>query len=271
MHLIERAAERLNEVGPRPPAPSAPLPQPRRASLLPPVTRARLEATGLVAGAAGRTRISEEFRIAENRLVRAMEQEHGGSLPAANILMVTSSRPGEGKSFTALNLAGTLAISTRHDVLLVDADRKKTSLSAALGLAGQLGFRDLIDPALDPALLVVPTELPHLAVLPVGTIAGTPAEAGPVDALVERLARALPSHIVVLDTAPCLSTSDASGMAHAVGHAVIVVEAELTQQSELEATIDLLRPCASLMLLLNKAQAQMSYSFGAYYGSSGHT
>ena len=78
-----------------------------------------------------RTRTTEEYRIVIGRILRAMNagQEDGitlGSEASANVVMVTSARPGEGKSFTSLNLGGSIAQNAGESVLVVDVDAKKT-------------------------------------------------------------------------------------------------------------------------------------------------
>jgi len=84
--------------------------------------------------------------------------------------------------------------------------------------------------------------------------------------LLARLAAALPDHIFVLDTPPCLSTSDASVLAPIVGQVVMVVEAERTQRAEVEAALDLVEACPNLQLLLNRAVLTANDTFGAYGG-----
>jgi len=71
--------------------------------------------------------------------------------------------------------------------------------------------------------------------------------------------------MIILDTAPCLSTSDPSTLAPLVAAIVLVVEAERTQRTEVEAAVDLVRVCPNVTLMLNKARMTTSHTFGAYY------
>ena len=68
-----------------------------------------------------RSRISEEFRLVQRQILRAAFGP-GAEPGFSNLLMVTSARPGEGKSFTSVNLAGSIARQGDHHVLLVDAE-----------------------------------------------------------------------------------------------------------------------------------------------------
>lgn len=230
-----------------------------------------LERAGMVVARTTRTRISEEYRIAIGRILRTLH-EAADVQGARNVLMVTSARPGEGKSFTALNLAGSIAQNGTDAVLLVDVDPKVKPLSDQLGLGEAQGFLDLVsDPSLRPEDLLHVTAIPNLAVMPVGTrlggaaqtIGGT-ASMRPIIPTVSRLARRFPKHLIMLDAPPCLSTSDPHTLAAHVGQIVLVVEAERTQRSEVEAAVDLVRVCPTITMLLNKVRMTTSHTFGAY-------
>lgn len=232
-----------------------------------------LERSGLVVGRKARTRISEEFRVAVGQVLRSVRGSYTPGRGAGNLVMVTSARPGEGKSFTALNLAGSIAQHTQRDVLLVDVDAKQNALSDQLGIGDRPG---LIDLALTPNLriedTVVRTVIPNLSILPVGVRRIDSLEGGaegtvarPITALIERLGRRYANHIVILDAPPCLSTSDPSTIAPLVGQVVMVVEAERTQRSEVLAALDLIKACATITLMLNKIRVTTSYTFGAYH------
>lgn len=258
-------------------APAAPgaasLPElaPELAEEAPAIGMEALERAGLAVARAARTRVSEEFRIVVGRVMRAAwgtdERDE-----CQNILMVTSARPGEGKSFTALNLAGSIAQHGPDKVLLVDVDGKPRSLSVLLGVSAEPGFLDLIaDPTLNPAKLALRTALPNLSVLPIGTRRPEGAASGgrAVAPVIEQIGRVFPNHLVVLDAPPCLSTSDPHTIAPHVGQIVMVVEAQRTQRNEVEAALDLVRVCPSITMMLNKVKMATDHSFGTYdyYGS----
>lgn len=226
-----------------------------------------LARVGMALGHQKRTRVSEEYRISAGRILRTMREMKSGR-QAANLLMVSSARPGEGKSFSALNLAGSIALNGLGDVLLVDLDPKPHSLSAELGLSERQGFLDLLlDPTLSPDSLIVPTAVERLSILPVGTrTADAAALSGSRRGItqIERLGRSQPNRLVVLDAPPCLSSSDPSTFAPHVAQTLLVVEAERTQRDEVEAALDLVRDCPAITLMLNKVRLTMSHTFGAY-------
>ena len=226
---------------------------------------------GLVVSGNVRSRISEEYRIAVSRILRAARAKRPGAT-AGELLMVTSARPGEGKSFTALNLAGAIAHNVLRPTVLVDVDFKKRSMTHQLGLSDRMGLLDVASSGtLRIEDLVVPTAVEHLSILPIGRMAEdvTDGERRPVSQVIERLARRFPEHIFILDLPPCLSTSDPSTLAPVVNEIIMVVEAERTQRNEVEAALDLVKLCPKITLLLNKIRTTTSNTFGAYdyYGS----
>ena len=226
-----------------------------------------LEEAGLVVGRSTRTRISEEFRIAVARIAQMAEvgTPDGTRNP---VILVTSARPGEGKTFTTLNLAAVLAQNGPRRVVLVDTDFKQGSLSDLLKLSTCRGLFDLMDGAVsDPRTLTLTTEVRGLSVLPSGTYlteaVGT-GFSGPLGAKVAAVAAAFPDALVVLDAPPCLSTSDPSTLAAVAGQVLLVVEAGRTQRSEVEAALDFVRACPNITLLLNKVRQTNRRTFGSY-------
>jgi protein-tyrosine kinase len=239
---------------------------------LPVVALDAMERAGLVVARAARTRISEEYRIVIGRVLRAMRDEPDGP-GLYNVVMVTSARPNEGKSFTALNLAGSIVQHSTEKVLLVDLDAKLHPMSSMLGASGRPGFHDLVvNPALRLEDVILDTAVGNLTFLPVGSrLHGSTeiASVRPITPIITRLSRRFPKHLIILDAPPCLSTSDPHTIAPLVGQVVMVVEAERTQRSEVEAAIELVRTCPTITMLLNKVKLTTSHTFGAYdyYGS----
>ncbi|MFC0384236.1 P-loop NTPase [Muricoccus vinaceus] len=253
-------------------APAARAPAPD----MPAVTTVPLDAllaAGLVATPGkGRSRASEEVSVVQHQVLRTML-----SAPPADarsrVVLVTSARPGEGKTFLSLNIAASLAAGGSHPVVLVDADGKVDSLSHLLGLADRPGLRLLAaEGGRNARNMVVPTAVPRLSLLPYGAAPAKGPGVPPGTALtaaVRQVSAALPGHVIVLDTPPALSTSDAGTLAGVAGQVLVVVEAERTQRSEVEAALDLVEACPVLQLVLNKARFSESDTFGTYAGAYG--
>lgn len=233
----------------------------------PVIEMAALHRAGMFDWSRGRSRISEEFRLAQRQLLRAAFAP-AAEAGVSNLVMVTSARPGEGKTFAAVNLAGSVAAQGDYHVLLIDSDSKRDSVCQALGLADAPGVLDLAaNPSLDPAEVILRTEIEHLSLLPVGRERDRSSElfaSRDMTKLIQRLGRRFSDRLLILDAAPCLSTSDPAALSTVVGQILFVVEAERTQREEVEAALDLIQACPLVMLLLNKMQVTNRYTFGAY-------
>jgi protein-tyrosine kinase len=226
-----------------------------------------LERAGMVDWSRTRTRISEEFRLVQRQILRSAFGP-GAEPGFSNLLLVTSARPGEGKSFMATNLAGSIARQGDHHVLLIDSDSKRDSICYSFGLAQARGLLDLAaNPKLDPAPLIVKTPIERLSILPVGRERERSAElfsTKEMTRLIQSLGRRYADRLLILDAPPCLSTSDPAVLSQVVGQILFVVEADRTQRDEIEASLDLIQACPSITLVLNKQQISSRYTFGAY-------
>jgi receptor protein-tyrosine kinase len=215
-----------------------------------------------------RSRVSEEFRLVQRQIVRTAFTAAGAEPGFSNLLMITSSIPGEGKSFTALNLAACIARQRDHHVLLIDIDSKRDSFCMALGLGDAPGLLDLAaNPELDATQVMARTAIENLSVLPIGI----ERDLGPelfaskqMTKLIQTIGRRYADRLIVLDAPPTLSTSDPAALAPIVGQVLFVVEAERTQREEVVSSLDLLQACPTITMLLNKVQVQTRYTFGAY-------
>jgi protein-tyrosine kinase len=215
-----------------------------------------------------RSRVSEEFRLVQRQIVRTAFTAAGAEPGFSNLLMITSSIPGEGKSFTSLNLAACIARQRDHHVLLIDIDSKRDSFCMALGLGDAPGLLDIAaNSELDASQVMAKTAIENLSVLPIGI----ERDLGPelfaskqMTKLIQAIGRRYADRLIVLDAPPTLSTSDPAALAPIVGQVLFVVEAERTQRDEVVSSLDLLQACPTITLLLNKVQVQTRYTFGAY-------
>ncbi len=230
-----------------------------------------LERAGMIDWGQARSRISEEFRVVQRQVLRNSASPEIVEQGNANLILLTSARPGEGKSFVALNLAASIARQQDHDVLLVDVDYKQDSICTALGLAEARGLLDLVtDPALDPDQVIIKTGLKNLSILPIGQHGERSPElfaSRQATRLIQSLGRRYADRLVILDAPPCLATSEPGVLASIVGQVVLVVEAEKTQREEVEAAMDLIHACPTITLLLNKTLTSSRYAFGTYSSS----
>lgn len=217
--------------------------------------------------------LNEEFRIIKRQLLLAATGRRGGEgLDHGRMILVCSAQPNEGKTFSSVNLALSMATEKNVDVLLVDADFAKPEVLSTLGLEGGPGLIDAIaDPAIDVESCVIRTDIPNLSVLPAGRQTNEATEliaSNRTGAVLDQLVSGHPDRIVIFDSPPALAASPASVLALHVGQILLVVKADQTTESELRDAIGLLNGCPHLQLLINGVQfAANGRRFGDYYGS----
>jgi len=233
---------------------------------------ARMRDLGMVTAAGGRTSLVEDFRIIKRPLIkRAFAERAPGDIPG-NLIMVTSSLPGEGKTYCAINLAMSIAMELDHTVLLVDADVARPSVLRTLGLPAQRGLMDiLVDESLDLSDVMLRTNVPTLAILPAGTITPRATEllaSAAMTNLVLEIAHRYPDRIVIFDSPPLLLTSEARVLASHMGQIAVVVESETTTQHAVKESLSQLEGCANVNLIYNKTREfpGIEESYDYHYG-----
>src|SRR5262249_8709077 len=128
-----------------------------------------LAANGIVLPASGFSRTTEEFRALKRHVLSlALRSGNGADQKSRRIILVTSARPGEGKTFTATNLAMALSFEKDAGVLLMDADAYRKSLMGYLGLSTKSGWLDSISQDASAETEIIRTNLPGFSVLPTG-------------------------------------------------------------------------------------------------------
>jgi exopolysaccharide/PEP-CTERM locus tyrosine autokinase len=239
------------------------------------VDRDRLAARGMIVPGTPVTGISEEYRIVKRELIR----NFGGTgnrpiLPRGHRVLIASANPGEGKTFSAVNLALSLAVEADHDVLLIDADIAKPSVLEALGLDDGPGLMDaLADPHLPLGDCLIQTDIPGLKVMPAGTGHMHDTEllaSARTETLLAQLDQGVPGRILIIDSPPVLAASPAAVLAGHVGQTIMVVRADETLESALRDAIGLMGACPHIQLLLNGVKySPGGRRFGTYYGQGG--
>lgn len=232
---------------------------PIRRNELPPVAGTLLGRAGMV-GQAGPAQ--DEIALVREQILRTIDSMPAAEGRQARLVVITSTRGGEGKTYVALNLAASIAEGTHRPVILVDVERGTGSLTNLLGLRDAPGLEQLRDTGdLDPAGLLRRTEIPGLFVLPHGTPRPSGAQGGTLASALLLLAARLTDHIVLVDTPACLESSVAGLLAAVAGQIAVVVQAERTKRAEVEAALDILDACPTLQLLLNRSALRVSDRF----------
>jgi exopolysaccharide/PEP-CTERM locus tyrosine autokinase len=247
------ATPRVDKPGVAAPRKVAPKPGVRKVDL----DLVRMREAGMVTAASGRTSLLEDFRVIKRPLLKQAFSEGTPGRPN-NLIMITSSLPGEGKTYCAINLAMSIAMELDHTVLLVDADVARPSVLRTLGLPAQRGLMDiLVDDKLDLSDVMLRTNVDTLSILPAGTSTPRATEllaSSTMSALVNEIANRYPDRIVIFDSPPLLLTSEARVLAGHMGQIVVVVEAQGTTQHAVKEALRQLEGCSNVNLIYNKAR-----------------
>ena len=232
---------------------------------------ARLKAEGYAVPADGRSQLAEECRMIKRPLLNNAFGLGATLVPDGNLIMVTSTYPGEGKTFTAINLAMSLAKEIDKTVLLVDADVGRSNIFRVLGTPPAPGLLDvLLDHQLDLADVILGTNVPNLRLLPKGrshSLANELLASEGMAQITRQLADRYPDRVVIFDSPPLLITNEAAVLSSYMGQIVFVVEAERTAQSAVKAALALLDPEKPIGLVLNKTRKSIGME---YYGYGYH-
>ena len=219
------------------------------------------------------TSLSQQFRVIKRPLLTNAFGRGGLTVTNGKRVMVTSTLPGEGKSFCAINLALSIAAERDHAVLLVDADVAKPTLPKELGIPATAGLMDwLVDGQPDLDALIRPTNIDKLSILTAGRKHEHSTEyiaSASMTRLLDQLSTRYPERIIVFDSPPLLATTEARLLATYMGQIVMVVEAGRTPRAALAEALATIESCEVVGLVLNKSE-QHSGSGGYGYGGYGY-
>jgi protein-tyrosine kinase len=239
---------------------------------------AALKSRGYVTGDGERTRVAEEFRVIKRPLLENIFGRGAALVDHGNLIMVTSAHSGEGKTWTAINLAISIAMEMDKTVLLVDADVGRARVHEVLGTPLGPGLIDLLTHEnMDVSDVILRTSLPKLRVIPMGRYHPHSNEllaSQEMTRLTRELATRYPDRIVIFDSPPLLMTSEAVVLAGLMGQVVFVVESERTSQTRVKDALGLLDANKPIGLVLNKTRRTLgtdyygygSYGYGGYHG-----
>jgi len=281
--LAERVASRLN-TGRAAAAAAQPVSPPVLAMVIappaPPAARsgaqlhinlAKLQAAGFITPAAPRTSIAEAIRGIKRQLLKtAFPQGMRGGPTGGNdnVIMVTSSMPGEGKTFVALNLAMSFCAERDLFVLLIDGDGHRRFLGGLLGAKEDVGLVDiLVDGKLQVGDLIQRTDIPNLSFLSGGRPHPHAAEllsSKQFGVLMQDIAERYPDRIIIIDTPPVLASNEAVVLSGHVGQTVVLVEKDRTSKRQLQRTLEMLEGGRNVGCILNMVPSEETFTGYGY-------
>jgi len=216
-----------------------------------------------------RKSIKDEFRQIKRKLLNNAFGNASKTLEHSNLIMVSSAKPNEGKTFVAINLALSIALEQDKTVLLVDADVLRPSVIRELGIAEQPGIIDyLLGKAKQVSDILYNTDIDKLKLIPAGKphhLSNELLASEKMATLANELANRYPDRIVIFDCPPLIGVTETLVLANLMGQAIIVVEESKTSIADIKFATEHLNEDLALGLVLNKAIRSHKDLYG-YYG-----
>jgi exopolysaccharide/PEP-CTERM locus tyrosine autokinase len=213
--------------------------------------------------------IAEEYRHIKRPILQNAFGSNAKLIDHGQLVLVTSAVPGEGKTFTAINLALSIAMEMDKTVLLVDADMSMYGISRTLGFEPGNGLADvLFDDNTPLSKVLMTTNIPKLTIMSAGKYQSRKAELLSSDnmkRLISELAHRYSDRIIIFDAPPLMATSEAQVLASMMGQIVFVIEEGKTAQRLVHEAVSSLDQSKAIGFVLNKSRRSMVSSYG-YYG-----
>lgn len=241
---------------------------------------AELSELGMITPQTPRSQIAEEFRTIKRPLLHNISDTAATQIEYSNLIMVTSALQGDGKTFSAINLALSIAMEQDRTVLFVDADVAKASAGRLLGVPDhQPGLIDLLDGSVSsPAEVILKTNVQNLRVLPAGNVHERSTEllaSNDMRRLMVEFSKRYSDRVIVFDSPPLLLTTEAGVLTTFMGQIVFVVSADYTPPEAIKTAISHIGRDKVIGMVLNRARHgivgpknyKYGYSAGYGYGS----
>ncbi len=225
----------------------------------------------LPADDAAERRLADEMRGIKRPLLANATDKGATTIAHGRRILVTSAEPSEGKTFTTVNLALSLAREADFEVLLVDGDIPKSDITRIFGLGGQPGLMDVLaNEKLAPGDVVIQTDVPNLLVVPAGQQNPLAAElfrSRRMDHVFEEFGGRHRRRLLVFDSSPLLATPESQVLASHMGQVVMVVAAGRTGRQAVATALQKVSDLPYVGLVLNMSSLPASLG---YYGSQSH-
>lgn len=229
------------------------------------------DANMLIAGSQLGPHFSDEYRRIKRPLLSNAFGKSASLVDHGNLILVTSSVPGEGKTHTAANLALSIAQEKDHTVLLVDCDVNKHGMSKLFGLTDQPGLVDVLeDDNLTIGDVILRTDIPELSIIGAGKGHEYVTEllaSQKMSAFVSEITSRYENRVIIFDGPPLLPTPQTQVLANLVGQVAFVIEAGKTTQSLVDEALEMIPNEKATNIIMNKSEGMLgrpSYNYGYY-------
>jgi tyrosine-protein kinase Etk/Wzc len=207
------------------------------------------------------TPVGEAYRSLRTNLLFSKENGRVRSL------VITSNEPGDGKSFTAANLAITLA-QLKSKTILIDGDLRRGVLHNTFGMPKEPGFSNYLTSGLPLNTVLRETHIPNLTLITCGSLIPNPSEllgSHQMQRFLDEIRRKF--EIVIFDTPPLNAATDAVVVGTQVDGTVIVIRAGKTHRELARQKLELYSnvPAKILGTILNGTTEDMAHPGYSYY------
>lgn len=207
-----------------------------------------------------RSPVAEAFRTLRANIEFSGEQ-------APKTILVTSSRPGEGKTTVASNLAAIYAQNGKR-VVLVDADLRRPSIHSVVGIPNRLGLTTLLRDSLKPENVWKNwgAGLRGMRIITSGYLPSNPAELLGSDKMLNIMAELRKSADVIIFDGPPIMVADVQILASLMDGVILVLRPGRSPADEAKSTLtQLKRSGAAVMgVVFNRIPKNGSRHYGAY-------
>jgi receptor protein-tyrosine kinase len=228
-----------------------------------------LEKRGFLIDNGTRKSIRDELRQIKRKLLTNAFGAASKTLKNSNLVMVSSSKPNEGKTFVSINLAMSIALEQDKTVLLIDADVLRPSVNRELGIGDKAGLIEyLLGQKNDISEILYSTNIDKLKIIPAGEphhLSNELLTSDRMESLAKELAERYPDRIVIFDCPPLIGVTETLVLANLMGQAIVVVEESKTLIDDVKKATENLNEDLALGLVLNKAIRSHKDMYG-YYG-----
>ena len=194
---------------------------------------------------------TDALKMLSTQVLQRMEENHWGSIA------VTSPRLAAGKTTIAINLGLSIAKEVDYTVLLVDANLRHPNVHQYFGIEPEHGLSEYLTNDIELSdILINPRGIDRFVLLPAGKPHSLSTEllrSPRMCDLVQELTNKYPKRIIIFDLPSILTTADALAFMPCVDCSLVVVEDDVTKESDLKAAIEMLSITNVIGTVLNKS------------------
>lgn len=233
------------------------------------IDKESLNERGYLIDTGTRKSIKDEFRQIKRKLLNNAFGGGAKLLSNPNLIMVSSAKPNEGKTFVSINLALSIALEQDKKVLLIDADVLRPSVNRELGIEQPQGLIEyLLNEDVSASDVIYNTNVDNLKLIPAGTphhLSNELLASEKMASLARELANRYPDRVVIFDCPPLIGVTETLVLAGLMGQAVVVVEESKTSINNIKLATEHLNEDLAVGIVMNKAIRSHKDLYG-YYG-----